>query len=359
MAIIPAAVVVTAAFGQYPEGALITDPSVIASIYASSQVSNVVAITPGTGTSTPSFGPQAISSFAGLALNAPGFVNSQTGFGEALDAGYGTATSPIVGLTFSAEAFIQIPAVPTATAVAIAVLGMFWIGIKSNGFLNAEVGLTQELTSSAAVTTGVWHHVALTVNATAAGGTAYLFLDGTSVTSAAIPAAALSNMQGALAGTLTGAFITASSLNVLSLGNFLVSSPPANPFAPGLIDAVAIWSTARYTSPFTPPTAPYVGTETGLLSLYNLDGSGADSTSSQGRVLGKAPTNANALRFYLNATDSVTFGLGEPSGSLPLPANAIVISGASGPNWDEPVAPGQIVAVFSISGSPRFRWMAT
>ena len=359
MAIIPAAVVVTAAFGQYPEGALITDPLVISSIYASSQASNVVAILPGTINSTPKFGPQSISSFAGLALNAPGFIASMTGFGEALDAGYGTATSPIVNLTFTVEGFFQYPAVPTSTAVIVAVLGMFWIGIKTNGTLNAEVGLSQELTSSTAPTTGVWHHVALTVNANASGGTSYLFLDGALVTSGAVPSAAIANMQGALAGTLTGAFITASSLNVLSVGNFLVSSPPANPFAPGLIDAVAIWSTARYTVPFTPPAAPFVGTETGLLALYNLDGSGTDSTSSQGRVIGVAPTAANALRFYLGPSDSVTFGLGEPSGSIPLPANAIAISGSSGPNWDEPVAPNQIVAVFSVSGSPRFRWMST
>lgn len=43
------------------------------------------------------------------------------------------------------------------------------------------------------------------------------------------------------------------------------------------IDEVAVFDYEKYDASFTPPTAPYVGDESGLVSLYHLDGDGVDS----------------------------------------------------------------------------------
>ena len=44
--------------------------------------------------------------------------------------------------------------------------------------------------------------------------------------------------------------------------------------AVGTVDELAVFSGARYTNTFTPPTSPYIGSEANLLALYHLDGDG-------------------------------------------------------------------------------------
>ncbi len=46
----------------------------------------------------------------------------------------------------------------------------------------------------------------------------------------------------------------------------------------GTVDEVAIWSVARHSANFTPPTAAYTGQEMGLTALWHLDGNGQAAT---------------------------------------------------------------------------------
>lgn len=48
----------------------------------------------------------------------------------------------------------------------------------------------------------------------------------------------------------------------------------------GSVDEVALWSVAKYSGSFTPPTAPYTGTEANLQTIYHLQADGTDGGSS-------------------------------------------------------------------------------
>lgn len=66
----------------------------------------------------------------------------------------------------------------------------------------------------------------------------------------------------------------------------------------GELDEVSIWNTARYTRAFTPPASPYVGTESGLVALWHLNGTGLDAAADT--VL--LPGSSNILYSPMNWT---------------------------------------------------------
>ena len=75
-----------------------------------------------------------------------------------------------------------------------------------------------------------------------------------------------------------------------------------------------------------------------------------------GTPLGVMPDGAIGARLYLPTGSSVTFTV---AGTAPLgpPSSVFVASGAgTGPNWDEPLAGGQMLYITSVSGSPLYRW---
>lgn len=48
---------------------------------------------------------------------------------------------------------------------------------------------------------------------------------------------------------------------------------------------LAFWDIEKYTTDFTPPTAPYNGDEDNLINLYNLDGNGIDSAGNDDLII--------------------------------------------------------------------------
>lgn len=93
---------------------------------------------------------------------------------------------------------------------------------------------------------GAFHHIAVTQTLT--GVT--LFVDGVAVgTGSGVPTKQVSQTGFALR----------------------VYSSSGSPFA-GSIQEIVLWNYVRYTTTFTPPTSPYVGTEAGLQFLWHLNG---------------------------------------------------------------------------------------
>jgi hypothetical protein len=134
------------------------------------------------------------------------------------------------------------------------------------------------VTGTTSLIDGLWHHYAGVITAT--GITLYI--------------------DGALIGTATVAtpYVVPT---IIGVGN---QAGAPNFQWPGEIDEAVIWPTARYTAAFTPPTAAYAGTE-GMVALYHLDSSGADSSTTSLTVVTPATTQASAS-LALNGTYSGT-----------------------------------------------------
>ncbi len=135
------------------------------------------------------------------------------------------------------------------------------------GVFNGEVpGLTTQSGSTSSIADGAWHHCVLVVTSSLAS----FYVDGV--------------LRQTLAGTYSGSAATSGAIGVLAIATGFTW--------PGGIDEVAIFTGARYTSNFTPPTSPYTGSEANLVALYHFDGNATDSTSSP---LAVDPTNAALL----------------------------------------------------------------
>lgn len=160
-------------------------------------------------------------------------------------------TAPLGPIAWTVEAWISLGANPNANVVAFGQLNKLYVAINTAGGVFAFVkGQATDWTSgaSAAITNGAFHHVAV-VSYGAAG--AALYVDGALVSST-------TNAPRYTAGT--GPF------QVGALGGSLV-------FVNGAVEELAAWDSAIYAgSGFTPPVAPYAGTEIGLRALYHFDG---------------------------------------------------------------------------------------
>ena len=136
----------------------------------------------------------------------------------------------------------------------------WWLGAYS-GNAHLEItdsgGTQHDLATSTAITNSAWHHLALVDNGS---GTTTLYVDGVS-------GGTLSYSLQRLTGS-TAPFYVRTGCNGGSCFSFS-----------GSVDEVAVFNYAKYTGTFTPPSSAYTGSESGLLSLYHLDSSGADSAS--------------------------------------------------------------------------------
>lgn len=203
--------------------------------------------------------------------------NASGKFNFSLNGGYGVA--PIAALptngVFTAE--IQAKRAATATTVvAMGSSGTFWLGSASSvGVAHYGTGGTEViLTSTVNICDGNYHHLELDLSA--AGGK--FFIDGVLAASSATTMAA------------AGATYAAP----LDLNIFV--APTGNAWG-GEVDEGAVWAIARHSANFTPPTAAYLGTETGMMALYHLDQNGTDSA---------APTfTANAITFTGASSGSI------------------------------------------------------
>lgn len=144
--------------------------------------------------------------------------------------------------------------VSTTSAVIMAgvgVAGAFGWLINPSASARCAIGGINHSGSGIFVADGAWHHYALNMDTSRVD----LYVDGTSavaLTSFTYPA------------ELTGGNLT--------FGND--SNIPPGAYYPVEVDEAATWNYGRYPtgSSFTPPSAPYTGTETGLISLHHFDG---------------------------------------------------------------------------------------
>jgi lysophospholipase L1-like esterase len=135
-----------------------------------------------------------------------------------------------------------------------------WMGSLANGDFAFAVSGTlgsftgNPLDSGKPINDGNWHHCVMEMSS------------GTVLTS---------YVDGTAAATFTG--IAANFASTGALGSYLLASGYS---WGGSIDEVAFWNAARYSGNFTPPTAPYLGTEANLQALYHLQADGTDSVAS-------------------------------------------------------------------------------
>jgi lysophospholipase L1-like esterase len=142
--------------------------------------------------------------------------------------------------------------------------GHFGVSISGNGSLSADGGTINGATldSGIAINDGSWHHCAVVYGS----GVLKVYVDGVAGSTS-------------LSGTPTALADTSGNIGRYSSTGLSWT---------GSIDEVAIFSIAKYTANFTPPSAPYVGNETGLIALYHLDANGTDSSGSSGFTAGSA-----------------------------------------------------------------------
>jgi hypothetical protein len=189
-----------------------------------------------------------------LTLTTPTYPASK--FGNGLAAGYGVAASLASSSALTVECWFKV-ASAGATEVIACQSGIFWMGLvggKPSFTMEGSGSDKAQKTGATAKDDGNWHHMALSM-----GTTCVLYVDGVSVASYGV----------SLASTVSDfskPFGVSTYTNTAP--NFLFS---------GIVDEVAVWSTAKYTGAFTPATSAYTGAEANLLRLYHLDSDGADS----------------------------------------------------------------------------------
>lgn len=200
---------------------------------------------------------------------APTFVTSGQKFGTgAMSNSIGTSTGVLpTSLPFSRGIWFSFPANPSAFQIVTGQNRVFYIGIQPDGTLKVggggANGTTEfAITSSAALSLNAMHFATLSVDA----NTITVTLDGAVVGS-------VSNT------TQFGLTATGTDGNGKALGRMAIGSHGGyeSDFAfTGLIDESSTWNIAKWTAAFTPPTAPYVGNEAGLVGLFHFDGDAAN-----------------------------------------------------------------------------------
>jgi hypothetical protein len=183
---------------------------------------------------------------------------------------------PLVELSglsaFTAEAFVELTAVPTGYAGIVQSYGCLGTGATLPGCTSAfTLAMTGQTLSGAlavgaatyalqgpVMSTGVVHHVALTYD----GATIRLFLDGALVASDAATGTVTQGIQeDVTAGPRTTGF----------------DGAVLDPAIPGVMDSIRLSSSARYTAAFTPPTAK-LGSDATSLIVVNFATNAAGST---------------------------------------------------------------------------------
>lgn len=235
----------------------------------------------------------------------------RTGFGQEMKGGFAkSATATDVMPTnriWTVEAVVSVtnaqrPPVDYAWSFA-SQLNKFWMGVAPDGRLIAAytdvvnnyvfIGGGDETGGGSLpiISDGTRKHIAMVASATGVS----VFVNGTSV------------------GTLNTAPYNAAGTATFEVGTFFASED----FAwPGTIDEVAVWTTSRYTTTFTVPSAPYVGNETGLKCLWHLDGNLNAATvtplaigtlQEAGRAANATNSTATTASFTPNASPSRLF----------------------------------------------------
>ncbi len=211
-----------------------------------------------------------------LTMTATTYDTTAQHFGTAaLSGGFGTAPSSIglSGTTFTWEAWVKLSAAPGAPSVAFGSAAVGYIGANAAGNAVCNIGAGNTTITGPSIIDGKWHLLDLVGQ----------------------PNGISCYVDGALAGSSTVAEIVTptASFAVGTMGLY----PSSNNWT-GELDEVSVWNIARYKAAFTPPTTAYVGTETGLVALWHLNGTGIDSAADT--VL--LPSSSNILYSPMNWT---------------------------------------------------------
>lgn len=196
------------------------------------------------------------TSYPSMTLTAIGSPTFGAGnFGQALLTGaQGYMDGIVPGIPpITIEAWINTSS--TAATQFIASSGPIAIEVQaSTGYICFYSGFSSTC-STTVVTDGTWHDIEVDLHQPTGGIAVYV--DG------------ISAVTGTISRDLTGWNNCTQSFGVGY--NAILANTGTTPFL-GSIDEVSIWSTERHTGNFTPPVAPYVGNEAGLVGLWHFDG---------------------------------------------------------------------------------------
>lgn len=212
-------------------------------------------------------------------------------FGYDLSGGYALipqAAFPASNTAVTVEAWVRRNGSPSAVAVAVGSQGTFWFGATTAGVATLHYGPTATevtIVSSIGICDNVLHHIEANWDANGCR----FYVDGVLAGSSATTLAASAPNRGSPIG-----------VNAFAVGG----ASTGNAWG-GDIDEVAFWSTARHTAAFTPPTAAYAGTETGLTGLYHLDQNGTDSVAAAATAL----TLSGSSSGVVGTSNQVTVGV--------------------------------------------------
>ena len=187
-----------------------------------------------------------------------GTTGQQFGTGD-LSGGYVVTPSSLKfanPATYTMETWVYLATAPSSTRVALGADNIGWLGVATNGDFAYALGTGSQVTSTVNIANGQWHLLDLVQN----NGTGSVYVDGTQVASASDTAATESGGIGIGVYGYQGSVLTSFQWT-------------------GLVDEVSLWTTAKYSASFSPPTSPYTGSETGLMSLYHLDGNLTNSAA--------------------------------------------------------------------------------
>ena len=256
-----------------------------------------------------------------ITLTSPTFAAGEAAFGNRLTGGYSlSAANYLPANTFTFECRISVSGI-TATKVFADVQNAFYLAANASGQLYAKFGITEQtLTSTANISDGNPHHVALTIHSAGA----ILFLDGAVVATSAVTPA-------------TADVRTVGRMELRTFRNYAGGTTAFD--WPGTVDEVAVWSAPKYLVAFTAPTVPYTGAESNLYALYHLESDGTDSVGaaatsvtisgpSSGTV-GVASTNFTASLNGVSATDVVVTPSDAGAGGTFTPTTVTITAGST------------------------------
>jgi hypothetical protein len=235
------------------------------------------------------------------------FAAGSSGYGQRLTGGYGEGptqdASDVVSITSVGTTGVkfQISAIPGGTVCMYGASQWGYVGVNNAGKLvfdaNSSAGA---VTGTTVVTDDIEHTVRLVRNG--AGGSK-LYLDGILEATDAATSAPAPN----------GPF---------QLGNFVGLFQ-----WPGELDEFESYSIATNTANYTPSAVPLLGTETGIIALYHLDGdlrgaTATDAPASIALVVGPA-SSASAADALVLPTNAV---LAPASAASPTTADSITLA---------------------------------
>jgi len=223
--------------------------------------------------------------------------------------------------TFTIEGWAKITGVPASGDIRVmfGVLGFCLFYVNPDGTVNAETGRDAgqvKITSPTALNGTGWHHYAM-VRDTLGGR---FYIDGIQV------------------GTTTNASFDSGTSGVqFALGVFTAFDGDKLKFI-GELDDVAVWTTARYTANFTPPTTPIDSMATGLSVLYPMNDSldqtqGMPSPSAPGFISAPVISGTPTSSVPTSYTSGDYSGYPTPTISQQWSIDGVDIAGATGATY--------------------------